>query len=811
MGLRNRATKTLIFATLLGYICNLGLLHAGRLKQSPSRPYPIGAETDWEFYLGSPGNTHYSSLTQISVKNVSQLRVVWSFDTHEKGGLETTPLMIDGVLYAYTPQQEVIALDAVTGALRWTFDSQKEFAAEKVTSRAERSLAYWHNGDEKRIFAGISKYVYALDPATGQVIQSFANHGRIDLREDLRGDPKLQSVSITSPGVVYKDLLILGDATPEALPAPPGDIRAYDVRTGKLHWAFHTIPHPGEFGYDTWPKNAWKYSGSANDWTGFALDPERGIVYAPTGSAATDWYGGDRLGDDLFANSLIALDAETGKRIWHFQAVRHDMWDRDLTSPPTLVTVMHDGKDVPAIVLTSKQGFLFLFDRATGKPLFPIEYRKVPASTVPGEFAATEQPFPLKPAPFARQKITETELTNRTPEAHEWAVKQFRKFHYEGQFTPNSLGVDTLMFPGYDGGAEYGGSAFDPDTHVLYINANDVGLTESLIKHAAGSPGRSIYLSQCGACHRADLEGSPPETPSLANIGARMTAAQIGAILQSGKGRMPSFPRLDPEGGQGRALIQYLLRGEGKNVDRKAQAKQRPEPESGLATYVTQCSGCHREDRAGSPPQIPSLVNIGARMSAAQIGNIVRSGKGQMPAFPYLSSDGQLNAVIRYLLRGEPKSVNRVASREQQATYDTTGYEKFLDQDGYPATAPPWGTLNAINLDTGEYLWKEPFGQYPELVAKGLPDTGSENYGGPVVTAGGVLFIGASVRDKTFRAYDKATGKLLWEAQLPLSAIATPITYEIGGRQYVVIAAGGLRDPSTPGGGGVYVAFALPQ
>ena len=811
MGLRNRTIKTLILSTLLACIFNLGLLYAGRLKQSPSaRPSPAQSETDWEFYLGSPGNTHYSPLTQINVNNVSQLREVWSFDTHEKGGLETTPLMIDGVLYAYTPKQEVIALDAVTGALRWIFDSQKEFASEKVTSRAERSLTYWRDGDEKRIFAGISKYVYALDPTTGQVIRSFAHDGRIDLREDLRGDPKLNSVSITSPGVVYKDLLILGDATPEALPAPPGDIRAYDVHTGKLRWSFHTIPHPGEFGYDTWPKDAWKYTGSANDWTGFALDTERGIVYAPTGSAATDWYGGDRIGDDLFANTLIALDAETGKRIWHFQAVRHDMWDRDLTSPPTLVTVTHDGKQVPAVVLTSKQGFLFLFDRATGKPLFPIEYRRVPASTVPGEVAAAEQAFPIKPEPFARQKITETELTNRTPEAHEWAVKQFHKFHYEGQFTPNSVGVDTLMFPGYDGGAEYGGSAFDPETHVLYINANDVGLTESLIKHTAGSPGRGIYLSQCGACHRDNLAGSPPETPSLVNIRSRMTAAQIGAILQSGKGRMPPFPSLDPEGGQGHALIEYLLHGERYTVDREAQAKQHALP--GPETYVIQCSGCHRDDRAGSPPQIPSLANIGARMSAAQIGKIVRSGKGQMPAFPYLDSDGQLRALIQYLLRGEPKNVSRAATpSEQHDRYDTTGYEKFLDPDGYPATAPPWGTLNAINLDTGEYLWKEAYGQYPELVAKGLPDTGSENYGGPVVTAGGVLFIGASVRDKKFRAYDKATGKLLWEAQLPLSAIATPITYEIGGRQYVVIAAGGLRDPSTPGGGGVYVAFALPQ
>ena len=729
IGLHGRAKQIGTVVMLVVSISGLSFLCVGQIKQlRRPLPVPVASETDWNFYLGSPANTHYSTLAQISVKKVSQLREIWSFDTHEKGGLETTPLMINGVLYAYTPKQEVIALDAETGALRWTFDSQKEFPAERVASRAERGLAYWHDTNEQRIFAGISHYVYALDPVRGNVIRSFAEGGRIDLREHLRGDTKLQSVSITSPGVVYKDLLILGDATPEALPAPPGDIRAYDVRTGKLRWSFHTIPHPGEFGYETWPKDAWKYSGSANDWTGFALDIERGIVYAPTGSAATDWYGGDRVGDDLFANCLVALDAKTGKRLWHFQAVRHDLWDRDFPSPPTLVNVVRDGKEIPAVAQTTKQGFLFLFNRLNGKPLFPIEYRAVPASAVPGEVASAEQPFPLKPEPFARQNITESDLTNRTPAAHQWALARFHKFHYQGQFTPNRVGADTLMFPGYDGGAEYGGSAFDPETHILYINANNVGLTESLIEHTASSPGRAIYLSQCGSCHRADFAGSPPEIPSLVNISTRMTAAQIGAILQSGKGRMPPFPNLDPAGGPAHALIQYLLRGEPKSTDAEAA-----------------------------------------------------------------------------------RNVSHAAPGKQHNRYDTTGYDKFLDPEGYPATAPPWGTLNAVNLDTGEYLWKEPFGQYPELVAKGLPDTGSENYGGPVITAGGVLFIGASVRDKKFRAYDKATGKLLWEAQLPFSAIATPITYAIGGRQYVVIAAGGLRDPSTPEGGGVYVAFALPR
>ena len=672
---------------------------------------------DWPAYNGSTANTHYSSLTQINVGNVSKLKEVWRFDTKEMGGLETSPLIIDGLLYAYTPRQKVIALDAATGAPVWTFDPQTEFPTEKIGSRAERGLSYWRHGGDRRILAGASHYIYAIDGTSGKIIRAFGNNGRIDLKENLRGDPKTLSVTITSPGVVYRDLFIVGCGTPESLPAPPGDIRAYDVRTGKLRWTFHTIPHPGEFGYDTWPKDAWLHSGAANNWTGMALDQARGIVYVPTGSAATDWYGADRIGDNLFANSLIALDAATGKRIWHFQGVRHDLWDRDFPSPPSLVTVRRGGKDVPALVQTSKQGFVFVFNRVTGKPLFPIEYRKVPASDVPGEVAATTQPFPTLPAPLSRQMLTEDDMTHRTPEAHQWAVEQFRKFNYTGQFTPNKVGVDTLMFPGWNGGGEWGGVGFDPKTHVAYINATDFGLTESLFKNTGGGAGRATYMRQCSACHGQDRAGAPPLIPPLVDIGKRLDASQIAGVLQSGRGRMPPFPNLDAAVSQ--ALIQYLL-------SNGAEAEATP------------------------------------------------------------------------------------AAADAPVQYDTTGYHAFLDPQGYPATSAPWGTLNAINLDTGEYLWKIPFGQYPDLVAQGMPDTGSENFGGPVITAGGVLFIGATTIDKKFRAYEMKTGKLLWETLLPFSATATPATYVVKGRQYVVIAAGGQRDPATPPGG-VYVAYALPQ
>jgi quinoprotein glucose dehydrogenase len=667
---------------------------------------------DWPIYGGTPENNHYSTLSQINRENVKQLQVAWSFDTGESGGLQTSPIIVDGVLYAYTPSQKVIALNAATGALLWKFDP-----AVRGWQPA-RGLAYWSDGKEKRILAGVMNGVYALDAHTGKPIPAFGENGRIDLRKDLGRDPATQSIALTSPGVVYKDFLIVGGRDPETLPAPPGDIRAYNVRTGKLAWSFHTIPHPGEFGYNTWPKDAWKYIGSANNWTGMTIDENRGILYVPTGSAAFDFYGGNRVGDDLFANSLIALDANTGKRIWHFQGVRHDIWDRDFPSPPVLITVNRDGKEVDAVAQPTKQGFVYLFDRVHGQPLFPIEYQKYPASTVPGEVAAAEQPLPTKPAPYARQRLTEDLLTTRTDEAHRSAVEQFRKVRSQGQFVPLSVGTGTVIFPGFDGGAEWGGSAADPTTGILYLNSNEMAWIASLAENTGDeASGRGIYRSQCSVCHGDDKSGSPPQFPSLIGIADRMGPKDIAAIIMSGKGRMPGFTNLTPD---------------------------------------------------------------------------------------------QIDAVIDYVMSGESKALQSSSPAPPEVKYRFTGYKKFLDPQGYPAIAPPWGTLNAINLNTGEYDWKIPLGEYPELAAQGMKNTGSENYGGPVVTAGGLLFIAATNFDRKFRAFDKSTGVLLWETTLPYSGNATPATYEVDGRQYVVIAAGSGKDPKQ-GSGGIYVAFALPR
>jgi quinoprotein glucose dehydrogenase len=677
--------------------------------------FTVQAQQDWPAYGGHDG-THYSSLSQINRDNVKNLVVAWKYDTGEEGGIEASPIVVGKMLYTTTPGRSVIALDAATGKLVWKFEPDLE---GRVLSRG---VSYWTDGHQSRIFAGARNYLYALDATTGKVISSFGEQGRIDLRKGLREPHEQQSVELTTPGSIYKDLIIVGGANPETHPAPPGDIRAFDVRTGALRWTFHTIPHPGEFGYDTWPKDAWKNAGAANNWAGMTVDVKRGVVYVPTGSAVYDFYGGDRLGNDLFADSLIALDAETGKRIWHFQGVHHDLWDRDFPAPPALLTVTHAGQRVDAVAQTTKSGLLYVFDRTTGKSLFPIQELPFPKSNVPGEVTSPTQPFPTLPAPYTQQSTTVDTLTNRTPEAHAWAVKQFNNMIGGGQFVPPSVDKLTVDMPGFAGGGEWGGVAVDPSTGVLYVNANDtawlIGLT---VPPPAGSLGEKVYQSQCSGCHGINRAGSPPAIPALEGIEGILTDQEIAGVIRQGRGRMPPFNSLTDE--QVQAVVRYLTRAPGE--------EEHPRPTT--------------------------------------------AGEGVKDDMPYKGM----------------------------------GFRRFTDPEGYPATAPPWGTLSAIDVNTGQYLWKIPCGTYPELVAKGMADTGSDNYGGPIVTAGGLLFIGASVFDEKFHAYDKTTGKLLWETDLPFAGLATPSTYMVNGKQYVVIAAGGGQSSRKPSGG-VYVAFALP-
>jgi quinoprotein glucose dehydrogenase len=675
---------------------------------------------EWRAYGGGPENIHYSTLDQINRSNVHKLEVAWSFDTGDGAAsydMECNPIIVHGLLFGSTPKLRVIALEADTGKLRWSFNPNET----KVVSvdRHHRGVAYWEDGKDRRIYFVASHFLHALDASTGRLVAEFGKGGRVDLREGLGRDLEEISITATTPGVVYKDLFILGSAVSEELPSSPGYIRAYDLRSGKLRWTFHTIPNPGEFGYETWPKEAWKHTGGANNWGGMCLDENRGLVFAPTGSAAFDFYGPDRVGDNLFANSLVALKADTGKRVWHFQAVKHDLWDRDFPTAPSLVTIKRDGRMIDAVAQITKSGHAFVFERETGKPLFPIEYRKVAASDVEGEITAETQPFPLKPPPFARQEFTEEIVTRRTPEAHRAVLEQLRKVRSAGQFVPPSL-QGTVVFPGFDGGGEWGGASFDPETELFYVNSNEMAWVLRLVPRPvqkSPSSARDLYLRHCSSCHREDLQGNPPEFPALIGIGKRLQESEITVVIRQGRGRMPAFSRLPIQ--NVRAISRYLSTGQ----------------DTQLSTEL-------------SDPGLPDLK------------------------------------------------------------YTIDGYNKFLDPEGYPAIEPPWGTLNAINLGTGEIVWKIPLGEFPELAEKGMRNTGSENYGGSVVTAGGLLFIGATTHDKKFRAFDKLTGKLLWEKTLPADGNATPATYEIAGRQYVVIAAGGGKWGQPAGGS--FVAFALP-
>jgi quinoprotein glucose dehydrogenase len=669
-----------------------------------------GADADWRHYGGDPGKTRHSRLDQIHRGNVSRLTLAWQFDTGEKGDTQTQPIVVGRVMYAYTPSHKAIALDAATGRTLWIFDPKLEGVG------ANRGLMY-HAGKPARVFAAVDNFIHALDAATGQPLPGFGQGGRIDLRENLGRDPAKQSVRLTSPGVVYRDLLIIGGRVGESLPASPGHIRAYDVNTGALRWTFRTIPGPGEPGHDTWPKDAWKFIGGANSWAGMSLDEKRGLVFVPTGSAAADFYGADRLGDNLYANCLLAIEAATGKLRWHYQFVKHDLLDRDVPTAPTLVTLRVNGKRVDAVAQPTKQGYVFVLRREDGKPVFPVESVPAPATDVPGEVSATHYLRPVRPAPLARQHLTADDLTRRTPAVAAAVREQFAQLRSEGPFKPLTIGIDTTIYPGFDGGAEWGGPAWDPDSGLLYVNTNEMAWLGSLAPNDQGrATGKSIYLRDCAACHG----------------------------------------------------------------------------ETGL----------------GSPPQFPSLRDLDGRLAPEEFAERVRKGGGRMPAFPHMQKEA-LGALTSYLYKGVDLPAGEPDPSPTNQAYRFTGYRRWLDPEGYPAIATPWGMLTAIDLATGRFAWRIPLGEYPELAARGQRDTGSENYGGPLVTRGGLLFIGATIHDRKFRAFDKRDGKLLWETTLPFSADATPITYEVDGRQYVAIFASGGKERGGPTRG-IYLAFALP-
>ena len=484
---------------------------------------------NWPTYSGSEDHSHYSTLSQITPANVARLQVAWTYETHDEfpgSEMQANPIVVDGVLYATTPKLRVIALDAETGRELWSFDPSE---GKGGTNRfRHRGVVVYQD----RVFFTHRNRLWALDKQTGKPIATFGANGRVDMREGLGRPIEGVTVSASTPGVIFEDLLIMGSTVSESLPGSPGHIRAYDVHTGAMRWIFHTIPHPGEFGYETWPSEAWKISGGANAWAGLTVDPKLGIVFGATGSASFDFYGSNRHGNNLFANTVLALDARTGKRVWHFQGIHHDLWDLDFPAPPALVTVTRGGRQVDALAQITKTGHVWLFERKTGRPLFPIVERPVPQSTLAGERTSRTQPLPLKPPPYARQILTEEMLTTRTPAAHAAALATFRQYNSKGLFFPPSA-KGTIVFPGYDGGGEWGGPAYDPETGLLYVNSNEMAWLLKMVPR----DDHSLYKNACASCHRDDMKGTPPTIPSLVDIGKRKTREELVASIRDGGGK----------------------------------------------------------------------------------------------------------------------------------------------------------------------------------------------------------------------------------------------------------------------------------
>ncbi|MBM3837575.1 MAG: pyrroloquinoline quinone-dependent dehydrogenase [Verrucomicrobia bacterium] len=680
---------------------------------------------DWAIYQGDKKANQYSTLSQINSTNAHRLQVAWEYRHGDPNGpsMYSNPIVIDGLLYFTTPKVNAVALDAATGKEVWIFESARYNAGNRVFRGRNRGVVYWEDArrEKRRIFNFVKDRVYAIDAKTGALIESFGEGGFIDLRKNLPVDPARASIEVTAPGIIYRNLLIVGSRVPEENDSTPGDVRAYNAETGAFEWIFHTVPLKGEFGYDTWQWQEGETYGGANPWGGFSLDEQRGWVFCATGCGAGDFiYGGTRKGMNLFANCVLALDAKTGRRQWHYQTVHHDIWDYDNPPAPILATVHIDGKRRDVAVQLTKMGLTFVLDRDTGQPVFPVEERPVPVSKVPGEEAWPTQPFPSKPPPLVRLATFEADLTNVTPESRASALEQFKQHETGFLYTPASL-RGTITTPGHQGGVEWGGGAFDPATGVLYVNANEAP-TINRLKPLA----------------ELDL--------------ATATPVQRGAMI-----------------------------------------------------YNTTCTPCHGFNRQGNPPLYPPLSDVRLRLKSEEIRTVLRYGRGIMPSFDHFTP-AQLDDLLAYL-ESNAEDAQDVASVGSKGRYAQIA-PFFEDPYGAPAISPPWGTLNAVDLNKGEILWKVPLGEYPRLAAKGIRNTGAKNFGGPILTAGGIIFI-AATPDEKIRAFDKYTGKVLWEYKLPAGGYATPSTYQINGKQYVAIAAGGGGKLGTKYGDSI-LAFALP-
>jgi quinoprotein glucose dehydrogenase len=700
----------------------LGLFFLTSCYQNDSIDY-----TKWTNYGGTKDAARYSSLEQITPENVSQLEVAWEYHTgdgSEKSQIQCQPIIVDSIMYVTTPKLDLVALHVARGKEIWRFNPFQVLGGENSWAGTNRGVTYFKENGMSRILFSAGSFLMSVDALTGKPDHNFGDKGKVDLQKGLSDDENDQFLVVSNtPGIIFQDKIIMGMRLSEGLDAAPGHIRAYNVKTGKQEWIFHTIPKKGEFGYETWDQKYVDKIGGANNWSGLALDEKRGIVYVPTGSATYDFWGGFRSGDNLFSNSLIALNAGTGERIWHYQIVHHDVWDRDIPSTPNLVTINKDGKKIDAVAQITKHGYVYMFDRETGKPIFPIEERNIVQNDMFGDKTSKRQPIPTLPVPFMRQFVGKKDILNITPELEAEAAEMIKCVEYGDMWLAPSEKRPFLLFPGFDGGGEWGGAAVDPESAIMYINSNEMPWLIEMI------PNEAIKLK---------------------------------------KGEI-----------------------------------------SGSSIYANNCANCHGADRKGNTSAFPALLGLKEKYKPEEIQKILKGGKGGMPAFGHLPQE-ERNALVDFLLEktnvGEKKEMTG-GKEKLISPYLMNGYRRFLTKEGYPGINPPWGTLNAMDLNTGKILWKTVLGEFPELTAKGIPQTGRENYGGPVVTKGGVIFIGAT-EDEMFRAFDKKTGKMLWETKLPAGGHATPSVYEWKGKQYVVIACGGGKSDKS---GDSYVAFALPK
>ena len=663
-----------------------------------------GRFATWTRSQGDEGSRRYSSLTQINRSNVRSLRRAWIYHSEDGSrSIEATPIIVKGIMYGPTAGRSMVALNAATGKEIWRFKLDQPEHPAMEDEPARRGLVYWAGNVQHpaRILFGNGNWIYAADPAAGHIIREFGVDGRTPI-----------ATGATVGGAIYKNVFVTAGIR--------GDIFGYDVRSGKQLWRFHTVPQGKEFGASTW---SGPQRGAAICWGGLSMDEERGIVFPAVGAAQPDFVGVGRTGDNLFGDSVLALDALTGRRIWYFQSIHHDIWDLDNAAPPNLVTITRNGRKIDALTSISKTGILLLLDRTSGKPIFPFRMRRAPVSTFPGDRSAPYQPDPELPEQYTRVDFRLEDVTTLSPEAHDFVMKKVAHATY-GWFLPFVQGRPNI-YSSTRGGGEWSGAAVDVPTGRLYVTSN--------------------------------------ELPSIITVFARNEGQ-----------RDPKSP-----------------------------------PSHGEITYNKNCARCHGPEREGNGV-VPPLIGLQGRMTDSEVQVLLKTGRGIMPPAPMMSEEERTD-LLDFLFRRRQPPTLPVGTKETTAAdnYTFGGFKYLTDQDGYPGVKPPWGLLTCYDLNTGKILWHVPLGEYAELTKKGIPITGTPNLGGASVTAGGLVFVGGTP-DKMLRAFDANTGEELWKADLPWAGYAAPAIYEVGGKEFVVIAANGGGKIGGPAGD-AYVAFALPD